>query len=36
MMFDFDKPQAQEDLYELFAALVFIIVAVIVTSFINS
>lgn len=36
MMFDFDKPQSQEELYELFAALVLILVAVIVTSFINS
>lgn len=36
MMFDFDKHQSQEELYELFAALVLILVAVIVTSLINS
>ena len=36
MMFDFDDPNKQEDLYQLFAALIFIIAATIATSIINS
>lgn len=36
MMFDFDNPNTQEDLYQLLAALIFIIAATIATSIINS